>query len=114
MTTHSAIEQVAFDLFEREGFDATTMDDIATAVGVSRRTLFRYYPSKNDILWGQFDDSLRALAATLAAFPDDLPVADAIRERSSRSTPSMRKPCPSTAGGCACCSTRRRSWHTPS
>lgn len=80
VTTHAAIEQHAFDLFERQGFDATTMDDIAAAVGVGRRTLFRYYPSKNDILWGQFDDGLRAFAATLAALPDDLPVADAISE----------------------------------
>src|SRR5215213_2120704 len=58
-TTHAAIERTAFALFERQGFEATTLDDIAAALGVGRRTLFRYYPSKNDILWGRFDASLR-------------------------------------------------------
>jgi hypothetical protein len=32
--------------------EAITIDDIAAAAGIGRRTLFRYYPSKNDILWG--------------------------------------------------------------
>lgn len=80
VTTHQAIEQCAFDLFERQGFDETTMDDVATAVGVSRRTLFRYYPSKNDILWGQFDDSLRAFRDTLASYPESASTADAVVE----------------------------------
>ena len=80
VTTHAAIEQAAFALFEERGFDATTMDDIATALNVGRRTLFRYYPSKNDILWGQFDEGLRGFAATFDALPDDLPLAEAICE----------------------------------
>jgi AcrR family transcriptional regulator len=60
-TSHAEIEAAAFALFAQKGFDATTMEDIATAVGVGRRTLFRYFPSKNDIPWGQFDDSLEHL-----------------------------------------------------
>jgi len=79
-TSHAAIELAAFRLFEQRGFEATTMDDIAAEVGVGRRTLFRYYPSKNDILWGQFDDGLREFAATLAAFPERVSIAEAIRE----------------------------------
>ncbi len=80
VTTHAAIERAAFDCFEERGFDATTMEDIAAAVGVSRRTLFRYYPSKNDILWGQFDDGLRGFADTFATIPEDVPLPEAIRE----------------------------------
>jgi mycofactocin system transcriptional regulator len=80
VTSHSAIEEAAFALFEERGFEATTMDDIAAVVGVGRRTLFRYYPSKNDILWGQFDEGLRGFAETFAAIPDDVPLAEAIRE----------------------------------
>lgn len=80
VTSHAAIERVAFELFEQRGFEATTMDDIAEAIGVGRRTLFRYYPSKNDILWGQFDEGLRAFAATFAAIPDQVPLPEAIRE----------------------------------
>jgi mycofactocin system transcriptional regulator len=56
------------------------MDDIAAAVGVGRRTLFRYYPSKNDILWGQFDDSLLEFRESFRAMPDDIPVWEAVRD----------------------------------
>lgn len=38
------------DLFGRKGFEATTLDDIATAAGVSRRSLFHYFASKEDIV----------------------------------------------------------------
>lgn len=75
VTSHAEIERAAFVLFADRGFDGTTLDDIARAVGVSRRTLFRYFPSKNDIPWGQFDDSLDALREVLARMPDDLPLA---------------------------------------
>jgi mycofactocin system transcriptional regulator len=79
-TSHAAIEAAAFALFEENGFDATTMDDIAAAVGVGRRTLFRYYPSKNDILWGQFDESLREFRRTFRQLPADTPLPEAIRD----------------------------------
>jgi TetR/AcrR family transcriptional regulator, regulator of mycofactocin system len=72
-TTREGIEVVALGLFEERGFDLTTVDDIAAAVGVGRRTLFRYFASKNDIAWGDFDwvmDRLRtALGETDAAVP---------------------------------------------
>jgi mycofactocin system transcriptional regulator len=80
VTTHAAIEQAAFALFERQGFDETTMEDIAAALGVGRRSLFRYYPSKNDILWGQFDDSLHGFEQTFAALPRRTPLHLAIRD----------------------------------
>lgn len=77
-TSHAAIEDAAFRLFQLHGFDETTVDDIASAVGIGRRTLFRYFPSKNDIPWGRFDDGLSGLRVTLSAIPDDVPVLDAI------------------------------------
>lgn len=80
VTTHAAIEGEAFALFERRGFEATTMADIAAAVGVGRRTLFRYYPSKNDILWGQFDDGLRGFSQTFDATPREMPLWEAITD----------------------------------
>jgi mycofactocin system transcriptional regulator len=79
-TDHGAIEQTAFALFAEHGFDATTIDDIAAAAGIGRRTLFRYYPSKNDIPWGQFDRSLVRLRAELDAMPHDIPVYRAVHE----------------------------------
>ena len=56
------------------------MEDIAEAVGVGRRTLFRYYPSKNDILWGRFDEGLRRFADTFSRTPDDMPLTQALTE----------------------------------
>jgi AcrR family transcriptional regulator len=77
-TSHSEIERAAFELFAERGFEGTTMTAIAERVGVSRRTLFRYYPSKNDIPWGQFEDTLGAFRALLDAQPTDLPLREAV------------------------------------
>ena len=77
-TTHGEIEQAAFRLFADRGFEATTLDDIAREVGVSRRTLFRYFDSKNDIPWGQFDRTLERFRALLDATPAELPLSEAV------------------------------------
>ncbi len=66
-TSHDQLSSTALTLFVRDGFDATTLDDIATAVGVGRRTLFRYFSSKNDLVWGNFDGVLERLRVELAA-----------------------------------------------
>lgn len=50
---------MGLERFAEQGFDAVSVDDIAAAAGVGRRTLFRYYPSKNDIVWGTFDAQLQ-------------------------------------------------------
>lgn len=78
VTTHAAIEQAAFGLFAERGFEGTTMDAIAEAVGVGRRTLFRYYASKNDIPWGQFDLTLEGFRQILDGMPDDIPLHEAV------------------------------------
>ena len=77
-TTPGEIEQAAFRLFARQGFERTTLDAIAREVGVGRRTLFRYYQSKNDIPWGQFDRTLSAFAGILEDMPADLPLHEAV------------------------------------
>jgi TetR/AcrR family transcriptional regulator, regulator of mycofactocin system len=77
-TTHADIEAAAFGLFATGGFEHTTLTMIAAEVGVSRRTLFGYYASKNDIPWGQFDRSLARFGAVLEAMPGDIPLWDAV------------------------------------
>ena len=78
-TTRSELERVALDLFRRQGFDATTVDEIAEAAGIGRRTFFRYYASKNDVVWGDFEAGLVALRTRLADDPGR-PLLDALRE----------------------------------
>jgi mycofactocin system transcriptional regulator len=79
-TSHSEIEHVAFQLFERKGFEQTTIDDIASAVGIARRTFFRYFPSKNDIAWGTFDAQLEDFEKAFQQMPAEVPMMDAIRQ----------------------------------
>ncbi|RNM12247.1 mycofactocin system transcriptional regulator [Nocardioides pocheonensis] len=77
-TSHAEIEQAAFRLFAERGFEGTTMDAIAAEVGVGRRTLFRYYSSKNDIPWGQFDRTLEGFRQILDDMPTDIPLHEAV------------------------------------
>jgi mycofactocin system transcriptional regulator len=56
------------------------MDDVAAALGVGRRTVFRYFPSKNDLVWGDFDWVLRRLEAEFDAVASDVPLATALRD----------------------------------
>lgn len=79
LTSPAQLERAAFDLFDRQGFEVTTVEDIAAAVGVSRRTFFRYFDSKNDVVWGGFSDQLTRMRQCFAACPPDQPVMDAVR-----------------------------------
>lgn len=56
--TRHAIEGAAIDLFSRKGFDATSMEDIATAAGVGKATIYGYFPAKDDIFLHYCDDRL--------------------------------------------------------
>lgn len=49
--TREALYSAAFSLFADKGFDATTVDEIASAAGVSRRTFFRYFESKEAVVF---------------------------------------------------------------
>src|SRR5947209_19382113 len=60
-TTPHDIADVAIELFTARGFADVSVGDVAQAAGISRRTLFRYYASKNAIPWGDFDTHLAHL-----------------------------------------------------
>lgn len=79
-TSRDEVAAVALRLFVERGFEATRISDIAAAVGVSRRTILRYFASKNDIVWGAFDERLRELRERLADAPVEQPITEAIRE----------------------------------
>jgi TetR/AcrR family transcriptional regulator, regulator of mycofactocin system len=73
------LEAAALELFTVRGFDAVTVDDLAAAGGVGRRTFFRYFPTKLDVVLGQLDDALASLVSALAAVPDDVDPVTAAR-----------------------------------
>lgn len=73
------ISEVAQELFMSQGFEATTVDQIAAAAGMSRRTFFRYFESKEDVLTGRYELVADDLAETLSQSPVDEPMWDSLR-----------------------------------
>lgn len=66
------LADVALRLWEQRGYEEVSMGEIATAAGVTTRTLHRYYPSKSDIVWLSLGSSFDDLADELAATAPDL------------------------------------------
>lgn len=69
----------AQDLFVAQGYEATTVDQIAAAVGMSRRSFFRYFASKDDLVLGKYDAMADQLAEALHARPVEEPLWDSLR-----------------------------------
>jgi AcrR family transcriptional regulator len=69
--TRRRITQAAMNLFLQRGFEATTLDDIAAAADVSKRSFFDYFPAKEDVILAWQDGFKNALLADVAARPND-------------------------------------------
>ena len=78
--TREAIVEAALRLFEERGFDQTTIADIAEAADIAPRTFFGYFPSKEDVVFADFQDVFDGLAARLSDRPEQETAIDAIRE----------------------------------
>lgn len=61
-------------LFAERGFDATSVDEIAAAAGVSRRTFFHYFGAKEDVVLSRHDDFERALLQAIRTAPPEEPL----------------------------------------
>jgi TetR/AcrR family transcriptional regulator, regulator of mycofactocin system len=72
--TRARIEHAALDLFTRRGFEDVTIDEVADAAGISRRTYFRYFAAKADAVWGDFSAHVDRLARLLDDSGGDQPV----------------------------------------
>jgi AcrR family transcriptional regulator len=79
IATRLAIARAAMALFEERGYDGTTVDDIAAAADVSRRTFFRYFAGKDEVFIVDPEGKLRALHVALADGPPDEPTLAALR-----------------------------------
>jgi AcrR family transcriptional regulator len=73
------IARAAWDLFGCRGYEAATVDEIARAAGVSRRTFFRYFSSKEDVVVGTSDALAEAVLAAFARRPPHEPPLVAIQ-----------------------------------
>lgn len=70
---------VAQDLFLAQGFEDTTVEQIAAAAGMSKRTFFRYFASKDDLVIGKYDLFAERMAEAFDARPVDEPVWESLR-----------------------------------
>lgn len=75
--TRDAIRRAALRLFREQGFEATTVEQIAAAAEVSPSTFFRYFPSKEDVILADDYDPL--LFAAFRAQPPEVPPLAAVR-----------------------------------
>ena len=78
-TTHGELSHIALDLFLKDGFDKTTIDDIVKAAGIGRRTFFRYFSTKNELPWGNFNELLDSMRIAFTQIDDSVPLMEALR-----------------------------------
>ena len=72
--TRRGLTRAAQRLFAARGFDGTTVEEIAAAAGVSRRTFFHYFASKEDVVLSRHDDFERVLLDAIRAAPPAAPL----------------------------------------
>ncbi len=77
--TRRRLMVVALRLFDRHGFEETTVEQIAARADVAPRTFFRYFPTKVDVLFADHEELVALLRDTLATRPPDEPILDAVR-----------------------------------
>jgi AcrR family transcriptional regulator len=77
--TRETITRAAHELFATRGYHATTLPEIAEAADVSTRTIFAYFPSKEDILFSEFPLVRDALAQALAERPEGQDTLETVR-----------------------------------
>src|SRR5829696_7106490 len=77
--TAAAIVAGALGLFEERGFEGTTIEQIAAAADISRRTFFRYFADKEELFFAEDERLLTVIDETLDSAPDGEPVLDLAR-----------------------------------
>jgi AcrR family transcriptional regulator len=77
--TREAIARAAWKLFNRRGFDAVTVADIAAEAGVSEKTVFNYFPAKEDLVFGAGMERTAKLVEAVRARPDGASIVEPFR-----------------------------------
>ena len=78
--TRETIIKVALQLFAEKGYEHTTIAEIAEAAEVSPRTIFAYFPSKEEILFCDVPETYERFARALRERPADVTTLDVVRE----------------------------------
>lgn len=91
LATRAALQRAALELFAQDGFDATSSAAIAAAAGVTERTFYRHFPTKEAVLFDDYEhrldwlglalsrrpageDLITSVVAAVQTYPDDLEV----------------------------------------
>jgi AcrR family transcriptional regulator len=69
--TRQCIAETAMGLFIKRGFDHVTVAEVAAAAGVSEKTVFNYFPTKEDLFFDEVDEKEAALLTAIRARPDE-------------------------------------------
>ncbi|OLT10074.1 hypothetical protein BJF79_04930 [Actinomadura sp. CNU-125] len=67
------LAELALGLFVERGYEETKVEDVAAAAGLSKRSFFRYFPSKEDVVFGDVEDLADEIAGAVRARPADEP-----------------------------------------
>jgi AcrR family transcriptional regulator len=78
--TRAAIIEAARTLFAEHGFDSVTVDDVANAAQVSKKTVFNYFPTKEDLVFTRTDERTAALLAAVNARSEGQSLIEAFRQ----------------------------------
>jgi AcrR family transcriptional regulator len=78
--TRQAIAEAAMELFKAHGFDAVTVADVARAADVSEKTVFNYFPAKEDLVLHGGDERRAALIEAIRSRPAGAPLVKPFRE----------------------------------
>ena len=74
LRTRAALRSNALKRFGEFGFDETSVADIARDAGVTERTFYRHYASKEEVLFQDFESRVERFRAALDVRPDDEPI----------------------------------------
>jgi AcrR family transcriptional regulator len=88
LRTREQIVEAAYGLFRERGFQATTVADIAAAADIAPRTFFAYFPSKEAVVFHDFDALFASLKDTIESRPEGETAIDALRRWLENSLPA--------------------------
>ncbi len=79
-SSRRAIEDAAWELFAEKGYEETSINDIAERADVAPRTFFRYFPTKEAVMYPQFEELLQSVRDAFRKRPADEPVITSLFE----------------------------------